>query len=83
LRGASVVKEAALQLGDANPVAHHVTNIVVSEQDGQVTARSKFLGIRKDGTVGSGTYDDVIRRTPDGWRVASRRVSLRREPLRP
>ncbi|MGW0229848.1 nuclear transport factor 2 family protein [Actinopolymorpha singaporensis] len=83
LNGIQAIRASALDLGDRNPVAHLVTNIVVAEHDGEVTARSKFLGVRRDGSVGSGVYEDVVRRTPDGWRIAHRRVSLRREPLRP
>ncbi len=83
LNGVEEMRISALELGDRNPVAHLVTNTVVAEQDGEVTARSKFLGVRRDGTVGSGVYADVVRRTPNGWRIAHRRVSLRREPLRP
>lgn len=83
LNGVEAIRTSALELGDRNPVAHLVTNIVVAEQDGEVTARSKFLGVRRDGSVGSGVYTDVLRRTPDGWRIAHRRVSLRREPLQP
>ncbi|SDS41699.1 nuclear transport factor 2 family protein [Actinopolymorpha singaporensis] len=83
LNGIQAIRASALDLGDRNPVAHLVTNVVVAEHDGEVTARSKFLGVRRDGSVGSGVYEDVVRRTPDGWRIAHRRVSLRREPPRP
>ena len=42
LTGLAAVREAALALGEANPVAHHVTNIVVTEApDGTVRALSK------------------------------------------
>lgn len=83
LRGLDAIRAAAVELDDRNPVAHLVTNVVVAEQEGHVTARSKFLGVRRDGSVGSGAYTDVLRRTPDGWRIAHRRVSLRREALQP
>jgi 3-phenylpropionate/cinnamic acid dioxygenase small subunit len=83
LHGTAAIVEASRQLGDRNPVAHHVTNVVVSEHEGEITARSKFLGVRKDGSVGSGVYDDVLRRTSDGWRIARRQVSVRKEPLQP
>lgn len=83
LRGLEPIVASARELGDQNPVAHLVTNILVAEDDGQVTARSKFIGVRRDGSVGSGVYDDVLRRTADGWRISRRRVSLRREPLQP
>jgi hypothetical protein len=83
LHGVASIREAAEQLGGRNPVAHLVTNTVVATQDGQVTARSKFLGVQQDGLVGSGTYDDVFAKTMRGWRISRRRVSLRREPLKP
>lgn len=83
LVGIDAIAASARELGDQNPVAHLVSNVLVSEQGGAVTARSKFLGVRRDGSVGSGVYDDVLRRTPDGWRIARRGVSLRREPLQP
>jgi SnoaL-like domain len=83
LHGVQAVSEAAQRLGDRNPVAHLVTNTVVTVDGEQVLARSKFLGVQRDGSVGSGMYNDELRRTPDGWRIALRSVSLRREPLHP
>ncbi len=83
LRSVAEVREVAEQLGSRNPVAHLVTNTVVTAEGDQVAARSKCLGVQRDGSVGSGTYDDVLLRTPLGWRISSRRVSLRREPLTP
>jgi hypothetical protein len=62
-----------------HPLAHHATNIVVSEgAEGTVRVRSKGIGVGAGGRVGSVTYDDVAVRTPAGWRLASRRVTLRR-----
>lgn len=62
-----------------HPVAHHATNIVVLEDpDGTVRVRSKGIGVGPGGRVGSVTYDDVAVRTGEGWRLASRRVVLRR-----
>jgi 3-phenylpropionate/cinnamic acid dioxygenase small subunit len=83
LQGTAAVRDVALLLGDGNPVAHHVTNIVLHLDEGAVRAQSKFLGVRRDGTVGSGVYDDELRRTPNGWRISRRRVSVRREPMKP
>ncbi|MEV1067129.1 nuclear transport factor 2 family protein [Streptomyces sp. NPDC050263] len=82
LIGPDALREAALALGAANPVAHHVTNVVLeSLGDGRVRARSKGLGVKADGTCGSVTYDDVVVRTGAGWRVARRKVTARRVPL--
>ncbi len=80
--GLAALTDAALALGAANPVAHHVTNVVVSEEpDGRVHARSKGLGVMADGTCGSVTYDDTVVRVDGGWRIAYRKVSARRVPL--
>jgi 3-phenylpropionate/cinnamic acid dioxygenase small subunit len=83
LTGVEAVADAARQLGDNNPVAHLVTNILVVESNGEVTARSKFIGISREGSAGSGVYEDVLRRTPHGWRIRRRRVTVRRRPLHP
>lgn len=82
LLGIAAVRDAALALGAANPVAHHVTNIVVNESpDGEVHVRSKGLGVMADGSCGSVSYDDTVVRTASGWRISRRRVSARRTPL--
>ncbi|GIM90254.1 nuclear transport factor 2 family protein [Paractinoplanes toevensis] len=83
LVGLAAAREAALALGDANPVAHHVTNIVLRETaDGVVQARSKGLGIMADGSAGSVTYADTVELTAAGWRITHRVVRPRRAPLR-
>lgn len=82
LSGRAALYEAALAVGDANPVGHHVTNIVITPIDGHsARARSKGIGVMADGTAGSVVYDDVVTRTSDGWRISHRRVSARRTPL--
>jgi hypothetical protein len=84
LVGWEATREAALALGDGNPVAHHVTNIVLHEvSDGTVHATSKGLGIMADGSAGSVTYDDTVERTAAGWRITHRVVRPRRQPLQP
>lgn len=84
LRGPEAISEAALALGDANPLAHHVTNVRVTEDpDGTVRVRSKAIGIYADGRAGSVGYDDVVRREAAGWRIARRTVVPRRTPLHP
>ena len=82
LAGLAAAREAAIALGDANPLAHHVTNIVIEEApDGTVSATSKYLGVMTDGSVGSGTYQDTIHKGDDGWRITHRVVRPRRVPL--
>ena len=83
LTGLAALREAALALGEGNPVAHHVTNIVLAgTTDGRVHALSKGLGVNADGTMGSVTYEDTIERGENGWRISHRTVRARRVPLR-
>ena len=82
LRGVEAVREAGRTLGDANPVGHHVTNVVIHElSEGVVTARSKGFGVMADGTTGSVTYEDVIEHRHEGWRIRRRKIIQRRRPL--
>src|SRR3954463_2516758 len=77
LTGLVTLREAALALGERNPVAHHVTNIVLTARaEDLVHALSKGIGVRADGTVGSVTYDDTIARGDNGWRISHRTVRL-------
>ncbi len=74
--------------GSANhPSAHHVTNIVVSEEDGDVCVHSKFLApytrpSHEPRRWYGGDYHDVVVRTPDGWRF-TRRACIARWLLTP
>jgi ketosteroid isomerase-like protein len=79
LHGTQALREAALSLGDANPVGHHVTNIVITGiDDRSARVRSKGMGVKADGTVGSVVYDDIVTRRPDGWKIRHRKVTARR-----
>jgi hypothetical protein len=80
--GLVALREAALAMGEANPVGHHVTNVILSPlADGRVRARSKGIGVTADGRCGSVTYEDTVSRSDRGWRIAHRRVLARRVPL--
>ncbi|MEU8265756.1 nuclear transport factor 2 family protein [Sphaerisporangium sp. NPDC049002] len=82
LHGTAAIREAALALGDANPVGHHVTNIVITEiDDRSARVRSKGIGIKADGTAGSVVYDDIVTRQPGGWKISYRRITARRAAL--
>ncbi|MFD1048144.1 nuclear transport factor 2 family protein, partial [Kibdelosporangium lantanae] len=82
LHGTTALKEAALALGDANPVGHHVTNIVITQiDDHTVRVRSKGIAIMTGGTAGSCVYDDIVTRRPDGWKISHRKITARRAPL--
>jgi SnoaL-like domain len=76
------VREAAVALGDANPVGHHVTNIVITSiDDRSARVQSKGIGIKADGTAGSVVYDDIVTRQPGGWKISYRKVMARRAAL--
>lgn len=84
LNGVQAVADAGRALGERNPLGHHITNIVVTEIAGdRARARSKGLAVMSDGTTGSVVYDDELRRTTQGWRIATRRVLPRRTPVHP
>lgn len=62
-----------------HPLAHHATNIVVTEDpDGVVRVLSKGIGVGRKGRVGSVVYRDVVVRTEAGWRLSYRCAELRR-----
>ncbi|MEU1426435.1 nuclear transport factor 2 family protein [Nocardia sp. NPDC005746] len=82
--GVEALRDMARELGDANPLAHHVTNVVVTALDGDTAhAISKGLAVNTDATTTSVTYEDALHRTPHGWRITHRRVIPRRKPLTP
>ncbi|QLQ17456.1 MAG: nuclear transport factor 2 family protein [Micropruina sp.] len=77
IQGLSSLRDvsAAFVEDERNPVGHHLTNVIVEGPIGDiVTARSKGLGVLRDGCVGTVTYVDRVVRTADGWRIAERRV---------
>jgi len=79
VQGAAAIRALWSGPGAAHPLAHHATNIIVSQDaDGTVRALSKGLGVGPNGRVGSVVYRDVLERTAVGWRFASRSGHLRR-----
>jgi SnoaL-like domain len=80
--GIAAIRASALALGERNPVGHHVTNVVITPVDGDTASvRSKGLGLSSDGTCGSVTYVDTVRRERNGWRISHRQIFARRTPL--
>jgi hypothetical protein len=80
--GIEAIRSAALHLGAGNPIAHHVTNVVItSGEDGLVTARSKGLMLMANGTFASVTHLDTLRRRNGGWRISRRVITPQRTPL--
>ncbi|WP_406280487.1 nuclear transport factor 2 family protein [Embleya sp. NBC_00896] len=59
---------------------HHTLNTAIQVDDyGQVQARSRYIGINPAGRLTAGEFLDILRDTPDGWRIAYR-LSLPRAP---
>lgn len=82
LVGIDAVRDAALQLGAGNPLAHLVTNVVITElDDDTATVRSKGIAVLADRGSVTATYVDTVRRLPNGWRLAHRQIIPRRTPL--
>ena len=82
LEGVRAIRDAALAMGDANPVGHHITNVILTAVHAdEVHGRSKGIGINADGTSGSVVYEDTFRREDRGWRITHRKVLARRSPL--
>jgi hypothetical protein len=80
--GIDAIRNGALRLGAGNPLAHHLTNVVITGVDHDVaTAQSKGLMIMADGTFGSVTHLDTLRRLDGGWRISRRVIVAQRTPL--
>ena len=79
--GIEAIRGAALRLGAGNPVAHHVTNVVITGDGDSITALSKGLMLMADGTLASVTHRDTLRRQDGGWRISRRVISPQRTPL--
>jgi hypothetical protein len=55
-----------------HPRTHLMTNVYVDETPAGVILRFRIIAMRRDGRIVSGRYRDVVVKTDDGWRVASR-----------
>jgi hypothetical protein len=63
-------------------LGHHTTNVLVVElTDESARVTSKGIGVGTDGSASTVVYEDEVRRTPAGWRLAARTVRPRRRPL--
>jgi SnoaL-like domain len=77
LHGIAAIRDAAQSLGDQNPLGHHTTNVVVeSLDDDTARVRSKGIGVNLDGSVSTVSYEDVVQRTAEGWRLPDARYVL-------
>ena len=61
-----------------HPPSHHMTNCWVREVDGQVLVKMKWLvPDLANGSFVGGDNDDIVVRTPEGWRIWERKTSIR------
>lgn len=76
--GLAAIRRLFEQPPGDQPIGHHVTNVLVTEQpDGSALVRSKGLAVLADGRAGTAVYEDRAVRTPAGWRIAHRKVVRR------
>jgi hypothetical protein len=82
LHGIPEIRRATLELGDSNPLAHHVTNATITEvADDYVRTRCKAIVVLPGGRCGTATYIDTLRRDGGRWRISHRTVKPQRAPL--
>ncbi|MCS7477973.1 nuclear transport factor 2 family protein [Umezawaea endophytica] len=79
--GIEAMRQGALRLGAHNPVAHHLTNVVITVEDDIVIARSKGFILMAGGKVQSLTHHDVVRRHDGRWRVSRRVIKAQDTPM--
>jgi len=76
----SPIRKAALE--KTNLLAHNVANIVITEdKDGTVRCQSRCIGVSRDGVASVAVYNDIMRKTPQGWRIAERRLTPMTGPV--
>jgi hypothetical protein len=63
-----------------HPKVHNMMNVYVYEENGEVRVRAKWL-VRgqTDSIIYMGDYEDLMERTPDGWRI-KHRLCIGRDP---
>ncbi|MBF4583758.1 nuclear transport factor 2 family protein [Curtobacterium sp. VKM Ac-2865] len=75
LTGISAARELAETMGPRGPIAHFVSNLVITDPvDDGVVVDSKGLMLMADQTLTAVVHHDVLRREPTGWRIARRRI---------
>jgi len=82
IQGVEAIRQGALRLGAHGPVAHHLTNVVITgEDDDVVSVLSKGFLLMADGTVQSLVHQDVVVRAGGGWRVSRHVITAQRTPM--
>lgn len=79
LEGLDAIKRYMAE--DANhPRTHTMTNIYVDETARGAKLRFRILALLPERRVGTASYYDDVVKTPEGWRVQNRVITLRRRP---
>jgi hypothetical protein len=76
--GLEAVRGAAQGMAQAGagPLAHHVSNIVITgEADGVATVESKILLLMRTGALESAVQHDTLRREDGTWRISHRVIT--------
>ena len=67
--------KAAFGKFPAPSLSHHITNLLLAgHDDGTVEALCKALSQRADKSMAAAEYTDILKKTPVGWRIASRTI---------
>ncbi|WP_261562695.1 nuclear transport factor 2 family protein [Frankia tisae] len=82
ISGLPAAKESTRRRRPDTPEHNTVGTIVFVDAQGVVRARSRYLAPFVDGSVHAGDFFDILRRTPEGWRI-SYRISVPRRPALP
>jgi SnoaL-like domain len=80
LQGIDAIRNAAIAMGDRNPVGHHVTNIILTEVHGRVVWPGwvAFCRVRRQrGRVGHARQRVIRGADVTRWRLRPRRRSAR------
>ncbi len=63
-----------------HPKTHTMTNIYVDDTPAGVKLNFRIVALQRGGLAGTASYYDDVVKTPSGWRVKHRVVTLRRRP---
>ncbi|MPY95422.1 MAG: nuclear transport factor 2 family protein [Acidimicrobiia bacterium] len=65
-----------------HPLTHMMTNIYADETPYGAKLYFRIVALLKERNVGTASYYDDVVKTPDGWRVKDRVITLRRRARR-
>ena len=66
----------------AHPKTHMMTNIYIDEVGEQTNMFFRIVALLGKGFVGTASYYDEVVKTPSGWRVKNRTVTIKRRDKR-